>query len=224
MSNTNLQLIPYGLIATLSPLGFAATLAVIRSGRFKALGFGVGFVSGQLLACGILVTAGAAAVPDREAGHPTFRGVLAIGFGLAVLWLALMVRRRPQAATPSSNGRSQAVLDRLGRLRVGTALVAGLALGIGGPKRLVLTALAAATIATSTADGSKTAVLVVWYTVIATLLAWGPILAFEVFGDRAVTSLDETQRWLSRRQRSATCYSLLVVGSLALADGVATLL
>ncbi len=224
MSSATLQLVLYGLFAALSPLGFAATLAVIRSGRFKALGFGFGFVGGQLLACAILVIVGAAAVPDREAGHPTFRGVLALGFGLALLWLAVMIRRRPQSATPSSSGRSQEVLERLGRLRVGTALAAGLLLGIGGPKRLVLTALAAASINASTVGGSRPAVLVVWYTIIATVLVSAPILAFEVFGEGAVTKLDAAQRWLSRHQRTATFYPLLLIGVLALAEGVAILL
>lgn len=224
MSSAFLQLITVGLLAALSPLGFAATLAVIRSGRLKALGFGFGLVAGQLLACGILVAVGAAAVPDREAGHPTLRGVLMLGFGIAVLWLAAMVRRRPQTAAPRSNARSQDVLERLGRLRVGTALVAGLVLGIGGPKRLVLTALAAATISASTVDNPEAVVLVVSYTILATILVWGPILAFEIFGDRALTKLDETQRWLSRHQRTATFWVLLLIGVFALAEGMATLL
>ena len=224
MSSANLQLFTYGLLAMLSPLGFAATLVVIRSGRLKALGFGLGCIAGQLLACAILVAVGAVAVPDRKAGHPTLRGMLALGFGLAVLWLAVMVRRRPPAATPSSNARSQEMLERLGRLRPGTALVAGLVLGIGGPKRLVLTALAAATISTSTADRGEAAVLVVAYTILATILVSGPILAFEIFGDRAMTKLDEAQSWLSRHQRSATFYVLLLIGVVALASGIATLL
>jgi len=223
MSSTYLQLIPYALVATLSPLGFAATLAVIRSGRLKALGFGFGFVSGQLLACAILVVLGAAWVPDREVGHPTLRGVLALIFGLVVLWLAVMLRRRPQTTAPRPNGRSQQVLDRLGRLRVGTALAAGLLLGVGGPKRLVLTTLAAATIATSTVAGSMTAALAVSYTTIATLLAWAPIVAFEFVGDRAVAGLDKTQHWLARHQRSAVFSSLLAVGLLALAEGISVL-
>jgi len=224
MSNVNLQILLYGLLAMLSPLGFAATLAVIQSGRFKALGFGIGFVAGQLLACALLVMAGAAVIPDRETGHETFRGLLAIGLGVAVLSLALSVRRRPESTTPRSSERSQAVLERLGRLRVGTALVAGLLLGIGGPKRLVLTALAAASISASSADASRATVSVVLYTAIATLLAWAPILAFEVFGDRAVSSLGSAQTWLSRHQRTATYYSLLLIGVLAIAEGVAGLL
>jgi hypothetical protein len=224
MSNVNLQLVLYGLLAMLSPLGFAATLAVIQSGRFKALGFGIGFVAGQLLACGLLVTAGTAVIPDRETGHDTLRGLLAIGFGVAVLSLAVNLRRRPQSTTPRSSERSQAVLERLGRLRVGTALVAGVLLGIGGPKRLVLTALAAASISASAADASRATISVVVYTAIATLLAWAPILAFQVVGDRAVARLAAAQAWLARHQRPATYYSLLLIGLLAVAEGVASLL
>jgi hypothetical protein len=220
----DLQLILYGLLAMLSPLGFAATLAVIESGRFKALGFGVGFVAGQLFACALLVVAGTAVVPNREAGHATFRALLAIGFGVAVIVLAVRLRRRPQRETPKTSDRSQAVLERLGRLRVGTALVAGLLLGIGGPKRLVLTALAAASISASATDASRVTVAVVAYTAVATLLAWAPILAFEVLGARAVTRLGAAQQWLSQHQRPATYYSLLLIGVLAIADGVAGLL
>ena len=224
MSNVNLQILLYGLLAMLSPLGFAATLAVIQSGRFKALGFGIGFVGGQLLACGLLVMAGTAVVPDRETGHDTLRGLLAIGFGIAVLWLALNVRRRPPSTTPRSSERSQAVLARLGRLRIGTALVAGLLLGIGGPKRLVLTALAAASISASSADASRATISVVAYTAIATLLGWAPIVAFEVFGDRAVARLGAAQKWLSLHQRAATSAALLLIGALAIAEGLAGLL
>jgi hypothetical protein len=224
MSNLNLQLILYGVLAMLSPLGFAATLAVIESGRFKALGFGIGFVSGQLLACGLLVMAGTAVVPDRETGHETLRSLLAIGFGVAALSLAANLRRRPQSTTPRSSERSRAVLERLGRLRVGTALVAGLLLGIGGPKRLVLTALAAASISASSADASRATISVVVYTAIATLLGWAPILAFEVFGDRAVARLGAAQEWLTSHQRTATTYSLFLIGMLAIAEGAAGLL
>jgi hypothetical protein len=224
MANVNLQLVLYGLLAMLSPLGFAATLAVLQSGRFKALGFGIGFVAGQLLACGLLVMAGTAVVPDRETGHDTLRGLLAIGFGIAVLWLALNVRRRPPSTTPRSSERSQAVLARLGRLRIGTALVAGLLLGIGGPKRLVLTALAAASISASSADASRATLSVVVYTAIATLLCWAPILAFVVLGDRALARLGAAQEWLTRHQRTATSSALLLIGALAIAEGVASLL
>ena len=224
MPSVALHLIPYALVAALSPLGFAATLAVMGSGRLKALGFAIGFVSGQLLACSILVLVGVAVLPHSEKSHPTLRGVLLLGSGLALLWLAMIVHRRPQSATADPSARSQAVLERLGRLHVGTATAAGVLLGIGGPKRLVLTALASALITASGIDGSKKAALIGWYAILATVLVWAPILAFELFGDRAVTKLHSAQLWLARHQRQATFYALLLLGAALLADAVASLI
>jgi hypothetical protein len=199
-------------------------LAVIRSGRIKALGFGIGFVAGQLLSCAILVAVGAAAVPEHDRGHSTLVGLLGLGFGSAVLWFAFVVRHRPPRTEPRTSARSQAALERLGRLRPGTAVVAGLLLGIGGPKRLVVTALAATVIATSGVDDSRQTLLVVWYTAIATVLAWVPILAFELLGDRALTGLESGQRWLAAHQRQATFVALLAVGLIALVSGLISLL
>jgi hypothetical protein len=47
----NAELFLYALVATVSPTGFAATLAVIASGRAKALLFTLAFVFGQVAAC-----------------------------------------------------------------------------------------------------------------------------------------------------------------------------
>jgi hypothetical protein len=224
MPSVALHLIPYALVAALSPLGFAATVAVMGSGRLKALGFAIGFVSGQLLACSILVLVGVAVIPNHEKGHQTLQEVLLLGSGLALLWFAAAVRRRPQSTAARSNARSQAMLERLRRLHVGTAIAAGVLLGIGGPKRLVLTVLASTLITTSGIDASKKAALIGWYAMLATVLVWVPILAFELFGDRAVTKLDAAQRWLASHQRQAMFYALLLLGAALLADAVASLI
>jgi hypothetical protein len=223
MSSGDLDLVLYALIAALSPLGAAATLAVIRTGRWNALAFAIGLVSSQTLACAALVLIGGVAAPDRERGHPTFRALLELGFGLALLWLAVIVRRQPQGTAPRSNGRAQAMLERLARLRLATALAAGVLLGIGGPKRLVLTALAAASIAASGSEGTTQGALVVGYALVATVLVWAPILAYELVGDRVVARLDGAQRWLARRQRRTMFYALVVIGSLSLVDAAAAL-
>ena len=44
MLHAAIQVVLYGLLAGLTAVGFAATLAVMPSGRLKALGFGAGFV------------------------------------------------------------------------------------------------------------------------------------------------------------------------------------
>jgi hypothetical protein len=218
-----LQLLPYALVATLSPLGFAATIAVMRAGRVKALGFAVGVVVGQLLACSVLVAAGAVARLDRKS-HPTLQALLELALGIALLMLAAAVRRRPEAPADVSSSASQARIDRLARLRVGTTLAVGLLLGIGGPKRLVLTALAATSIAASGNDHAEELGLVAWYSLLATILIWAPTLAYVLLGDRAVALLDGGLQWLARNQRRVTFVALLIGGAVIVLHALLTLL
>jgi len=214
------HLIPYAVLATMSPLGFAATITVMRSGRLKAIGFALGVVLGQLLACAVLVAVGAIATPDRSQSHQTVEGLLEIGLAIVLLSYALLVHRRPETARRPSNGRSKAALERLQRVHVVTASVVGLLFGIGGPKRLVLTALASASIAASGITGSNEAALIVWYGLLATLLVWLPVLGYLLLGDRAVATLDAAVEWLARHRRPATVYVLVVVGAALLVNGV----
>lgn len=223
MLSAALQLVPYALIAALSPLGFAATVTVMRSGRLKALGFAVGVVTGQLLACSILVVIGAAAVPHREVKYPGVRALLELGLGVALLGLAVRLRHRPQSATTQGAGRSEAVLERLRRLHVLTSLVAGMLLGIGGPKRLVLTVLASASITSAGVGSSTEAALVLWYGLIATILVWASVLAFVIVGKRAVDVLDAAQAWAERHQRPVVFYSLVIISVALIAEGIVTL-
>jgi Sap, sulfolipid-1-addressing protein len=218
------HLIPYALIATLSPLGFAATITVMRTGRLKAVAFGLGVVVGQLLACAFLVWIGAAATPDHTKAYPTFEGLLEVGVGVTLLCFAPVVQRRPETAGSPRSGRSQAALDRLQRVHVLTTFAVGLLLGIGGPKRLVLTGLASASIVAAGINGSDEAVLVGWYVTLATVLVWLPVLAYLFFGNWAVTRLDAALEWLGRHRRPAIVWTLAVVGTLLLVDGLVLLL
>jgi Sap, sulfolipid-1-addressing protein len=214
------HLIPYALLATLSPLGFAATITVMRTGRLKAIGFSLGVVLGQLLACAVLVGVGSIATPDRSRSHPTIEGLLEIGIAIVLLSYASVVHRRPETARRPSTGRSKAALERLQRVHVVTTSVVGLLFGIGGPKRLVLTALASASITASGITGSNEAALIVWYGLLATVLVWLPVLGYLLLGNRAVAMLDAAVEWLARHRRSATVYLLVVVGVALLVNGV----
>jgi len=126
---------------------------VVRTG-LKALGFALGVVFGQLLACSALVAVEAVATPDHLKARPTVEGLLELGLALVLLSYASVVHRRPQSARRTSNGRSKAALERLQGVHVVTAWGVGLLLGIGGPKRLVLTALASASITAAGITGS----------------------------------------------------------------------
>jgi len=216
------QLIPYAVIAALSPLGLAATLVVMRGGRLKALVFAVGLLVGQLCACAALA-AGAVALPDRSTSHTVLQGVLAAVAGTALLLLAEAVHRRPRRDRRSSSGRSQAALDRLGRVHALTTSAVGLMLGIGGPKRLLLTTLAVASIAAAGITGSSEKALIAWYALLATILVWVPVLAYLVLGDWAVAQLDAGLKWLASHSRSATVWALVIVGLALIGNAVLTL-
>jgi hypothetical protein len=133
------------------------------------------------------------------------------------------VRRRPTIEHPESSGRSKAALERLQRVHVATTTGVGLLLGIGGPKRLVLTALASGLITAAGVTGARLAPLVVWYALLATLLVWLPVLAYLVFGDWAVAKLDGAMTWLARHRRTATVYTLVVVSAALVVNAVALL-
>jgi len=216
-----LTLVPYALVAAASPLGLAATLTVLRTGRLQALGLAIGVLVGQLLACSVLVLIGTASITHRTK-RPNVEGVLEVVLGLALLALALRLRRLPPQTEPSA-GRSRQMLERLQRVGLKTDVVAGLALGIGGPKRLVLTALAAASITAAGVDGGKEAALVVWYTALATIVIWAPVLIALVLREQAVDLLDSGVRWLTRHQRVVTVLVLLVVGVYFVGHGLVLL-
>jgi hypothetical protein len=224
-TGANLDLIAYALVATLTPLGFAATLAVIESGRVQAFAFAFGLVAAQLATCAFLVAVGTSFVPDRDRDRPVLRATFELCFGLALLGLSAIARRRPETSDAAgTGGRGTAVLERLRRIRPTTALAAGVLLGIGGPKRLILTALAAASVAAVYSQTSDAWTLVIAYTLVATLLVWAPIAAFEVGGARTLKTLHDAQRGLGRHQRALTFYSLVSVGLLAIVDALVTLL
>jgi len=230
MLHSTIQVVLYGLLAGLSPLAFAATLAVMPSGRLRAFGFGAGFVGAQILTCSVLVIFGLAATGLAEKSHPGFRAALEVALALALVTLAFVVRRRPpkandsQAAHERSKARTQALLDRLSRLRVLTTVVAGFLLGIGGPKRLVLTSLAATTIVTGGLGDTDQATLVVVYVTIATALVWGPLILFLLLGERVVALMEGAQGEVGRRQPQVTVYALLILAALLVLDAVSVLL
>lgn len=230
MLHATFEVVLYGLLAGLSPLGFAATLAVMPSGRLRAFGFGAGFVGAQILTCSLLVIFGLAVTGLSETNHPGFRAALEVALALVLIALALVVHRRPrntndsQAAHERSKARTQALLERLSRLRVLTTVAAGFLLGIGGPKRLVLTSLAATTIVTGGLGDTDQATLVVVYVTLATILVWGPLILFLLLGKRVIALMEGAQGEVGRRQPQVTVYALLTLAALLVLDAVSVLL
>ena len=102
--------------------------------------------------------------------------------------------------------------------------VAGFLLGIGGPKRLVLTCLAAATIVTAGLGDADQTALVVVYVTLATALVWGPLILFLFIGKRVIALMEGAQGEVARRQPQVTFYALLILAALLVLDAVSVLL
>ena len=228
MLHAAIQVVLYGLLAGLSAVGFAATLAVMPSGRLKALGFGAGFVGAQILTCSVLVIFGIAVTGSR-ASHPDLRAALEVALAVVLIALALVVHRRPPktdsaTAHERSKARTKALVERLSRLRVLTTVVAGFLLGIGGPKRFVLTCLAAATIVTAGLGDAEQTALVAVYVTLATAVVWSPLILFLFLGKRVIAFMEGAQGEVGRRQPQVTFYALLVLAALLVLDAASVLL
>jgi Sap, sulfolipid-1-addressing protein len=224
MIHATLQLLLYALLAGFSALAFAATIAVMEVGRLKTLGFGTGFVIGQLFTCSLFVIVGVAVTGASKRTHSALLATLELLLALLLIAVALRVRRAPPVEMEGSSERTQAVLDRLGRMRFLTTSIAGVLLGIGGPKRLLLTALAATAITTAGVRDAGEAALVVWYCVLATVLVWGPVTAYVLLGDQVVGVMRRAQQRLARRQPGVKVYALLVLAGMLILDAITLLL
>jgi len=218
MPHPVVELLPYALLAALSPLAFTATLAVMQTSRIRALAFGVGFVAAQLSVCGVFVVVGVAVTGASSRSHSELVGVLEIVLAVALVITAVRLRRSTREERTGPGDRTRAMLERLSRIRITTGLVAGMLLGIGGPKRLLLTALAATVVTAAGTDGRGQAALVVVYGTVATVLVWLPITAFLLVGERTVKIMHAAHKALSGRQREVSFYALLLVAALLILD------
>jgi hypothetical protein len=218
-----LQLFLYAFLASFSALALAATIAVLRTGHLKSVAFAFGFVGGQLFTCALFVLLGVAATGSTRESHHEVEAVIELVLALVLVALALRIRARGPIERRRSSTRAPQVLERLGRLRLLTMLLAGSAFGVGGPKRLILTALAATAISTSGAGGAGESLLVLFYVALASAVVWVPVLLYLFFGARIVARMSGLQEALARHQREAVFYALLVLAGAFVVDALTLL-
>jgi hypothetical protein len=224
MIQAALQVVLYALVAGLSPLAFAGTIAVMHAGRAKALAFGIGFVAAQLFTCSLLVAVDVAIIGSGRHRYPGIQVALEVAIAVALVWLAGRVRRRPPTRGEVTTSRAQRLSERLGRLRLATTLGAGVVLGIGVPKRLVLAALAATAIRTSGLGNPGEAALVLTYAAVSTSLVWAPVTLFALFGERTLATMKRAEAEVARRQPQVTVHALLILAAIFAIDALNVLL
>ena len=179
MTSPTAGVLLYAIVVAASPLALAATLVVLGSGRGRLNGitFATGFVLGQAVVYVPAFLIASASVKQRGSGHPTLASILELALGALLLGSAWRVRQRRRRGIErrGPSPRTRVLLDRLTRLSPAAAFGAGAVLGFGGPKRFVITILAATTVSTSGLGAEAKLVISAVYILIATMLVSVPV-------------------------------------------------
>lgn len=219
------EVVFYALAAAASFLVLTATFIVVRSARPRTNGiaFLSGFVFGTVVACGLGLAVGQAVV-TRFDSHETFKAVITVGLGLALLAVGLQTRRTGPAEPEARSSRAAAILDGLSHVGpAASSSMAGL-LGFGGPKRLLLTFIAMASVTDAGLRNVVDATLVVVYIAVSTMSVSVPIGIVVVAGDRAAAILARGQSWVSAHGAGLRTWLALLIGGALLLDGLLRLL
>jgi hypothetical protein len=171
----------------------------------------------------VVLTAGLIGTPSDKS-RDTFVSLLELGLGVLLLVAAWRLRHGAALREGSSSGRTQMVLARLSHLTPAAAFSAGVFLGIGGPKRLTISIVTAASISAGGLSAAQQAGAVAVYVLIAALLVWVPVAFFIVAGERASGWLTSAEDWLTANQRAVTSISLFVFGVVLVGDALGQLL
>ncbi len=214
----------YAFIAAASPLVLTATLVVIRSERPRtnSIAFLAGFLLGTTIAALLALMLGQAAL-ERLDSLDTVNGLLALLVGLALVVTGLRERHIPARAEVET-GRGGALMARLSHLRPAAAFSVAALLGFGGPKRLILTFLAMATLSQADLRGVEDLTLVVLYVAVATVLVSVPVGLVIVGGSRAATIVAEGETWLKANTALVRIWLTLGLGVVLAIHGLVRLI
>jgi hypothetical protein len=155
---------------------------------------------------------------------------LAAGVGLLVLTLVKARRQQPPAASQTSRAsrtspRVDAMIERLSRVTPSVSLGIGALMGVG-TKRLVITIIAAGTLALSAESGMNAVWLGVLYVLIATVIVWFPVIYSAILGKRADQLVAEARARTEGigRGRRFSFIAGLALGALLIIDALGRLL
>jgi threonine/homoserine/homoserine lactone efflux protein len=216
------QIVVYGLIAALSPVALLTTLAVLATRRARAngLAFAVGFVLGQTLALALAVVIGTISVRDRS--DDVVSASFELGAGVLLILLGLRHRAASDPRHPVGGSRTAALLDRLADLTPRRAFAVGAVLG-AGVKRVIVSLLAASTIALADVSDQEETKLAAIYVGVACALVVLPVAVYVIAGPRADELVRDSKTWLTENQGAAVRIGLLAFGGLFVVDAIVSL-
>jgi hypothetical protein len=135
------------------------------------------------------------------------------------------VWQRARPRTPGPPGPAGgAILARLRRVRPAEASTIGALLGFGGPKRLVVTFLAMASISAAGLGDVERLALVALYVGVGTAVVWVPVAMMFVAGDDAADDLRRGEAWVASHAAVLRVWFALGLGATLVVDGLLRLL
>jgi hypothetical protein len=221
VNDAGFHVVFYAIVAAASPLVLTATFLVIRSSRPRTNGiaFLIGFLLGTALACVVGLIVGQAAV-DALSSHDTIADLLTLALGVALLVFGIRAQRRQEPLVAESSSRVTAIMSGLRTVRPAAACsMAGL-LGFGGPKRLLLTLLAMASVSGAGHGRVANLTLVLVYIAIATVLVWVPVGIVVIAGERAAVILERGESWMTTHARELRIWLSLGFGAALVIDAI----
>jgi threonine/homoserine/homoserine lactone efflux protein len=206
----------------LSPIPIVAVVLMLSTpkGRVNGPAFGLGWILGLVaVTLVVLFATSGADDPSSSAADGTNTALVVAGVALAVVGLRQW-RKRPKAGEEPEMPGWMATIDEFGP---GKALGLGVVLSGVNPKNLVLTAAAAASFSTVSADGAEILAGEVVFLLIACSTVVGLVLAHLVLGDKVSARLDSLKTTMANHNAVIMAVICWVLAAKLIGDGTGRL-
>jgi hypothetical protein len=212
----------YGLIAAASPTIVLAVLVVLLSerGRTNGTTFAAGFLFGGVAA---FLTAFFVGSTISNEHHGSFRSYAELALGVVLIAVAWRARRAPEPMEAGGRSGMDTLFGRLEHIRPALSFSLGVALGVG-TKRLIITAVAATTVAFAGLSSTEEAGLACLYVFVGGLSVWLPVAVYLIAGERADDWISNAKAWLTTNSQKVVCYSSTAFGVAIIGDALVQLL
>jgi len=216
------RILLYGVLAAASPTTLLAVLVVLLSGRGRVNGiaFAAGFLFGGVAA---FLTAFFVGSTISNEHHGSFRSYAELALGVVLIAVAWRARRAPEPMEAGGRSGMDALFERLEHIRPALSFSLGVALGVG-TKRLIITAVAATTVAFAGLSSTEEAGLACLYVVVGGLSVWLPVAVYLIAGERADDWISNAKAWLTTNSQKVVSYSSTAFGVAIIGDALVQLL
>jgi threonine/homoserine/homoserine lactone efflux protein len=214
------EILPLALVVTISPINVIPVILLLFTKRplVNASCFLAGFIAGVAAVLVACIAIAEAVNLSPGSGHSTWVAVLKLVLGVYLVVAAVRkFRGRPRAG---EEGAMPKWMDGIAAFSPGKSLGAGLALGAGNPKNVVVGLAAAATIAAVSLSSGQQIGSVAIYVFVATLGVAAPILETIFLGDRSHEVLDGWKAWLGQNNASVMSVLFLIFGVVLIAQAI----